>query len=74
MMNPKTEFVDLLTRSRRLIDAALLLVITLALMIVALGTLFCIVFVTVFVMGRNTIDRTTEKVTVGREAALNVLP
>lgn len=72
-MNPKDEAKDLLIRSRRLIDAALLLIITAALLIVALGTLFCVVFVTAFTMGRNTIDQMTMRVTVEKGAAFNVL-
>jgi hypothetical protein len=72
-MNPRTEFRDLLTRSRRLVDAALLLLITFALLIVSAGTLFGTVWVTVFTMGKNTIDRTTERVTVERGAAFHVL-
>ena len=73
-MTPRTEFADLVTRSRRLVDAILLLLITFALMMIALGTLFCAVFTTAFVMGRNTVDRMTARVTVEKGAAFNVLP
>ena len=72
-MNPKDEFKDLISRSRRLVDASLLLLITFALLIVSAGTLFCTIFVTVFTMGRNTIDRTTARVVVERGAAFHVL-
>jgi hypothetical protein len=72
-MNSMAEFRDLLTRSRRLVDAALLVVITAALLLVAAGTLFFSVFVTAFTMGRNTIDRTTARVAVERGAAFHVL-
>jgi hypothetical protein len=73
-MDPRTEFHELLARSRRLVEAALLLVITAALLLVAAGTLFFSVFVTAFTMGRNTIDRTTARVAVERGAAFHVLP
>ncbi|MFA6509974.1 MAG: hypothetical protein WCV62_05915 [Candidatus Peribacteraceae bacterium] len=73
-MTPKTEWKDLLARSRRLLDAALLLLITFALLIVAAGTLFCVSFTTVFTMGRNTIDRMTARVTVEKGAEFHVLP
>ena len=72
-MNPRTEFRDLISRSRRLVDAALLLVITAALLLVASGTLFFSVFITAFTMSRNTIDRATERVTVEKGATFNVL-
>jgi hypothetical protein len=72
-LNPRTEFRDLISRSRRLVDAALLLVITAALLLVASGTLFFTVFITAFTMGRNTIDRTTARVSVEKGAAFNVL-
>jgi hypothetical protein len=72
-MNPRTEFRDLISRSRRLFDAALLLLITFALLIVSAGTLFCTIFVTVFTMGRNTIDRTTARVAVEKGTAFHVL-
>ena len=73
-MNPKDEFKDLCYRSRRLLDAVLLLIITFALAVVSIGTLFCTIFVTVFTMGKNTIDRTTARVSVEKGAAFNVLP
>ena len=72
-MTPMAEFRDLLTRSRRLIDAVLLLIITFVLLIVSAGTLFCTVFVTTFSMGRSVIDRATARVTVVRGATFNVL-
>lgn len=72
-MNPKDEFKDLLTRSRRLADAALLVVITFALLLVSAGTLFGTVWITVFTMGRNTIDRTTARVAVERGASFHAL-
>jgi hypothetical protein len=73
-LTPRTEFTDLVSRSRRLVDAALLLLITFALLIVAAGTLFCTAWITVFTMGRNTIDRATAQVAVKKGATFNVLP
>jgi hypothetical protein len=72
-MTPRTEFSDLLTRSRRLIDAVLLFVITFALLIVAIFTLLCTVWITAFVMGRSVLERATVKATVERGATFNVL-
>jgi hypothetical protein len=72
-VSPKEEFKDLRSRLKRLTDAALLFIITAALLLVAAGTLFFSVFVTTFTMGRNTIDRTTARVAVERGAALHVL-
>ena len=73
-MNPRDEFRDLVSRSRRLFNAALLLVITALLLVVAVGTLFCTIFITCCTMGRNTIDRATMRFTVQKGAELHVLP
>lgn len=60
-MNPREEFKDLLVRSRRLIDAVLLVVITAALLIVSAGTLFCTIFITTFSTLREAVDRMTAR-------------
>jgi hypothetical protein len=73
-MNPKQEFSVLVDRSGSLVNSALLLLVSFALLAVAAGTLFCTVFVTVFTMGRNTVDRWTVKVSVEKGAAFRVLP
>lgn len=72
-MNPRDEFKDLLTRSRRLIDAVLLLVITFALLVVAIGTLFCTVFITTFQTIRSAVDRVTARTSVWKAESLSVL-
>jgi hypothetical protein len=72
-MNPHDEFKDLVSRSRRLIDAALLLVITGALLVVAAGTLFCTVFITTFSTVRAGVDRVTARTSVWKAESLNVL-
>ncbi len=72
-MNPRTEFADLLTRSRRLLDAALLLIITFGALLVAAGTLFCSCWITVFVFGRGIADRMTARTTTQKMEMLNVL-
>ena len=72
-MTPRSEFSDLLTRFRRLIDVALLLVITFSLLIVAAGTLFCTVFVTTFHTGTGILDRAAVRATREKGAVVNVL-
>jgi hypothetical protein len=71
-MNPREEFKDLLTRSRRLIDAVFLVVITAALLVVAAGTLFCAVFVTTFSTIRSGVDRVTARMSVWKAESLSV--
>lgn len=63
-MNPRTEFADLVSRSRKLTAAALVLIISFALLIVSAGTLFATVFITVFRTAQGAADRMTAKVTV----------
>jgi hypothetical protein len=73
-MNPKAEFSELVDRSGSLVNSVLLLLVSFALLVVAIGTLFCNIFITVFTMGRNTIDKATRKVTVEKGATFDVLP
>jgi hypothetical protein len=70
-VNPKQEFSDLVDRSGVLVNSVLLLLVSFAHLMVAVGTLFCTVFVTVFTMSRNTIDKATARVTVEKGAAFN---
>ena len=72
--SPLIEFQDLVFRSRCLLDVALLVVITAALFLVAAGTLFGTLWITVFTMGKNTIDRMTARVAVEKTAAFHVFP
>ena len=72
-MTPHTELQDLIVRSKRLRDAVLLLLITFALLIVAVGTLFCTVFITTFHTGAGILDRATVRATREKEAAIDVL-
>jgi len=73
-MNPKNEFSDLVDRSGGLVNSVLLLLVSFAHLVVAVGTLFCTVFVTVFTMGRNTLERATTKCTVEKGTAFDVFP
>jgi hypothetical protein len=63
-MTPRTEFNDLIARSRALLDAVLLVLITFALLIVSAGVLFCSIWITVFRTGRMIADRTTARVAI----------
>jgi hypothetical protein len=63
-MNPKTEFNDLLSRSRNLFSAALLVFITFALLAVSVVTLFCTCWLTVFRTGRVIVEQMTTRVAV----------
>ena len=72
-MNPKQEFSDLVDRGEVLVNSVLLLLVSFAHLLVATGALFCHIFITVFTMGRNTIDKATARVTVERGTAFHVL-
>ena len=65
-MNPETEFAELVDRTKRMFSAALLLIITFALLVVSGVTLLFTVFVTVFSMARNGLNKITERATVER--------
>jgi hypothetical protein len=67
-MTPETEFSDLLDRTERMWNAALLLIITFLLLLVSGATLLCTVFVTFFSMTRNGANEWTEKVTAARRS------
>jgi hypothetical protein len=60
-MNPSSEFRELTLRSRRLLDAALLMAITFALLLVAIAATFCAVFICAFVKLREAVDQMAEK-------------
>lgn len=63
-MNPKQEFAELVDRSGCLMNSVLLLLVSFAHLCVAVSTLFCTVFITVFRLGRTLVDRWTARVTV----------
>jgi hypothetical protein len=73
-VNPKQEFSELVDRSGSLVNSVLLLLVSLAHLFVSIGTLFCTVFITVFVFGRGIADRMTARVSAHKtEEMLNVL-
>jgi hypothetical protein len=63
-MTPITEFNDLLSRSRALFSAVLLVFITFALLLVSTGVLFFSVFITTFRTGRLIVEQMTARVAV----------
>jgi hypothetical protein len=73
-LNPKQEFSDLVDRSGGLVNSVLLLLVSFAHLMVAVGALFCHIFITVFTMGRNTVDKATARVTVEKGESFRVLP
>jgi len=58
-MTPRTEFRDLISRSRTLFAAVLLLLITAAMLLVAAANLFCAIWIALFSAGRGIVDRWT---------------
>jgi hypothetical protein len=63
-MTPLTEWKDLLSRSRALFSAVLLVFITFALLAVAAAMLFFSVFITTFRTGRVIVEQMTARVAV----------
>lgn len=63
-MSPKAEFRELVARSRALVSAAALLLITFVLLIVAVAILFCSVWITVFRTAQGMADQLRAKVTI----------
>lgn len=72
-MNPSVEFRDLVSRSRRLVDAALLLVIAIGALIVSGCILFCVLFTLPARCVRLSSDRLIEKYDPKRAEAFHVL-
>lgn len=70
-MTPEKEFSDLLDRTERMWNAALLLIISFLLLLVSGATLLCTVFVTFFSMTRNGANRWTEKISVEHGATFS---
>jgi len=67
-MNPRDEFRDLVGRTRRLIEAAALLVITAAQFAVSVATLFATAWITIFDTLRRAADRMAGRVAVKANA------
>jgi hypothetical protein len=63
-MTPRTEWNDLISRSRNLACAVATMVLSAALLAVSMGVLFCSVFITVFRVTRDVVDRTMTKIEV----------
>jgi hypothetical protein len=63
-MTVRSEFNDLLSRSRALFSAVLLVFLTFALLAVSVGTLFFSVFITTFRTGRRIVEQMTARVSV----------
>jgi hypothetical protein len=63
-MTVRSEFNDLLSRSRALFSAVLLVFITFALLLVSTGVLFFSVFITTFRTGRLIVEQMTARVAV----------
>jgi hypothetical protein len=63
-MTPLTEWKDLLSRSRALFSAVLLVFITFALLAVSVVTLFCTCWLTVFQTCRGIVEQMTARVAV----------
>jgi preprotein translocase subunit SecY len=63
-MTPLTEWKDLLSRSRNLFSAVLLVFITFALLVVSVVTLFCTCWLTVFRTARGIAEQMTARVAV----------
>jgi hypothetical protein len=61
---PRAEWNELISRSRKLANAAAMMVLTAALLAVTVGVLFCSVFTTVFRVFRGVIDRTLTSIEV----------
>ncbi len=67
-MTPRTEYAELVLRSKNLGGAVLLLVLSLALLLVCAGICFCTCWITCFGFWRGVIDRITERIKVPKEA------
>ena len=68
-MTPLTEYRSLVTRSHKMIDSALLLILAALHLAVAALTLFCAVWIAVFRTGRVVIDRRAAKIKTPEEIA-----
>jgi len=66
-MNIKSEWFDLITRSRNLFAAVLLLLITAAMLLVAVGQLFCAVWITAFTSWRRIVDQCAVRIRAPKE-------
>jgi len=63
-MTPRTEWNDLISRSRNLVYAVATMALSAALLTVSMGVLFCSVFTTFFRVSRSLVDRTMTKIDV----------
>lgn len=61
-MTPRTEWNELISRSRNLTCAVSMMVLSAAILTVSAGVLFCSVFTTVFRVFRGAVDRTMMKI------------
>jgi hypothetical protein len=67
-MTPRAEYAELVSRSKILGSAVLLLFLSMALLLVSAATLFLTTFITAFRTWRGVIDRMTTRVTIERTA------